>query len=174
MVSSIPGPSAALAGLTGSGLPTDAFLFAGFLPAKSGPRRTRLEELRTVPATLVFFETAPRLGKSLADMAAVLGPREAALAKELTKLHETFRHGRLDQIAEEMRGEIARGEFVVVVAPPAPQETEIADAKIAAELERVLREESFRDAVRTVADRLGVKRSRVYALGLTLRSGNRK
>ena len=101
MVTSIPGPSAALAALTSTGLPTDTFLFAGFLPPKSGPRRSRLEELKSAPATLLFFETGPRLGKSLADMAGVLGPREAAIAKELTKLHESVTRGRLDGLAGE-------------------------------------------------------------------------
>src|SRR5690349_8108720 len=87
-VTSIPGPSAAIAALTSAGLPTDTFLFAGFLPPKSGARRTRLEELKSVPGTLVFFETGPRLGKSLAEMAEVLGAREAAIARELTKLQD--------------------------------------------------------------------------------------
>ena len=100
-VISLPGPSATLAALTSVGLPTDTFLFAGFLPTKSGPRRRRLGELKAVPATLVLFESAPRLAKSLADMAAVLGPREAALAKELTKLHETVTRGTLDGLAAE-------------------------------------------------------------------------
>ena len=93
MVTSIPGPRPTLAALTSAGLPTDTFLFAGFLPPKSGPRRARLEELKTVPATLLFFETGPRLAKSLADMADVLGAREAAIAKELTKLHESVTRG---------------------------------------------------------------------------------
>ena len=101
MVASIPGPSATLAALTSAGLPTDTFLFAGFLPPKSGPRRSRLEELKSVPATLLFFETGPRLAKSLADMADVLGAREAAIAKELTKLHESVTRGRLDRLAGE-------------------------------------------------------------------------
>ena len=88
MVTSIPGASAALAALTSVGLPTDTFLFAGFLPPKSGPRRSRLEQLKSAPATLLFFETGPRLGKSLADMDGVLGPREAAVA-ELDAWHFT-------------------------------------------------------------------------------------
>src|SRR5262245_20113934 len=88
-VTSVPGTSASLAALTSSGLPTDAFLFAGFLPVKSGPRRKRLEELKGAPATLIFYESASRLGASLADMVLVFGGREAAVAKELTKLHES-------------------------------------------------------------------------------------
>jgi len=172
MVTSIPGPSAALAALTNSGLPTDTFLFAGFLPPKSGPRRARLEELKSVPATLVFFETASRLSKSLADMADVLGPREAAIAKELTKLHENVTWGRLDRLASELAGgEALKGEFAVVVAPASEDEAEISDAKIVEQLEKALKLESFRDAVRSVAEVLNVSRARAYELGLKLKRG---
>lgn len=168
-VTSIPGPSAVLAALTSAGLPTDTFLFAGFLPPKSGPRRTRLEELRGVPATLVIFESAPRLPKSLADMADVLGPREATIAKELTKLHETVTRGTLDRLAGELSAsETLKGEFVVVIAPPSPDEAEIGDELIMQELKQALQGESLRDAVRSVTDALKVKRARVYALGLAL------
>jgi 16S rRNA (cytidine1402-2'-O)-methyltransferase len=168
MVTSIPGPSAALAALTNSGLPTDTFLFAGFLPPKSGPRRTRLEALRQAPATLILFETAPRLAKSLADVAAVLGPREAVIARELTKLHETVMRGKLDALAEAMTAEPPKGEVVVVVAPPTAEETDISDARIVADLEAALETQSFRDAVRGVTEALNVKRARVYELGLIL------
>ena len=95
----VPGASAVLAALTASGLPSDRFLFAGFLPAKAGERRTRLAELKTVPATLIFFESAQRLAQSLADMADLFGPREAAVARELTKLYEEVRSGTLPEIA---------------------------------------------------------------------------
>jgi 16S rRNA (cytidine1402-2'-O)-methyltransferase len=169
LVTSIPGPSASLAALTSSGLPTDTFLFAGFLPPKAGPRRARLAELKQVPATLILFETAPRLVRSLADMAEVLGPRESAIARELTKLHETVTRGRLDALAEVMAvGGAPKGEVVVVIAPPTAEETEISDARIVADLERALETQSFRDAVRSVTDALKVKRTRVYELGLKL------
>jgi 16S rRNA (cytidine1402-2'-O)-methyltransferase len=166
-VVSIPGPSAALAALTSSGLPTDTFLFAGFLPVKGGPRRSRIEELKDVPATLLFFETAQRLPKSLADLAEALGAREAALAKELTKLHESVARGTLPELAEGLGAEL-RGEYVIVVAPPRGTEALVDDAAIVAGLRQALARESFRDAVRTVADTLKVKRSRVYELGLAL------
>ena len=167
-VISIPGPSASLAALTSSGLPTDTFLFAGFLQPKSGPRSARLQELKAVPATLIFFETGSRLTRSLADMADVLGPREAAIAKELTKLHETVMRGRLDRLAGEISGEALKGEFVVVVAPPAEDAGEVSDETIGEQLEQALKLESFRDAVRSVAEMLNVSRARVYELGLKL------
>jgi 16S rRNA (cytidine1402-2'-O)-methyltransferase len=169
-VISIPGPSASLAALTSSGLPTDTFLFAGFLPPKSGARRGRLEQLKSVPATLILFESSSRLAKSLADMADVLGLREAAVAKELTKLHESVARGRLDRLAGAFAdGESLKGEFVVVVAPPAADQSEPSDAMIAEQLAKALKLDSFRDAVRSVAEVLNVTRARVYELGLKLK-----
>lgn len=168
MVTSIPGPSATLAALTSVGLPTDTFLFAGFLPPKSGARQTRLAGLKDVPATLILFETAPRLAKALADMAEVLGPREAAIARELTKLHETVLRGTLDALAGDLAEQTLRGEVVVVIAPPRAEETEIDDARILADLKAALETQSFRDAVRGVTEAHGVKRARVYELGLSL------
>ena len=170
-VVSIPGPSATLAALTSSGLPTDTFLFAGFLPPKSAARRARLEELKSVPATLIFFETAPRLVQCLDDMAAVLGAREGAVAKELTKLHERVARGSLAELMGAISGDGLKGEFVVVVGPPEVRGTEISDAEIAEQLQKALNVESFRDAARSVADVLQVSRARVYELGLKL---NRK
>ncbi|CAN5178553.1 16S rRNA (cytidine(1402)-2'-O)-methyltransferase [soil metagenome] len=114
----VPGASAALAALTAAGLPTDRFLFAGFSPHKSGPRRSFLESLKGVQATLVLYESGPRLADSLADMAAVFGPREAAVCRELTKLHETTYRGTLDTLAADPRLDGPRGEIVVVIGPP--------------------------------------------------------
>ena len=168
-VVSIPGPSASLAALTSSGLPTDTFIFAGFLPPKSGPRRARLEGLRAVPATLIFFETGPRLAKSLADMADVLGPRQGAIAKELTKLHERVTRGELSELVDALSGEALKGEFVIVIGPPQVAASEASDAAIVEQLEKALNVESFRDAVRSVAEVLQVSRARVYELGLKLK-----
>ncbi len=118
---------------------------------------------------MFLFETAPRLAKSLADMAAVLGSREAAIARELTKLHETVTHGTLDALAEAAAaGEAPKGEVVVVIAPPTAEETEVTDARIVADLKAALETQSFRDAVRGVTEALNVKRTRVYELGLSL------
>jgi 16S rRNA (cytidine1402-2'-O)-methyltransferase len=172
LVTSIPGASATLAALTMSGLPTDTFLFAGFLPPKSGPRKTRLQELKDAPATLVIFEASSRLTKSLVDMAQMFGPREAVVAKELTKLHETLVRGTPDELAAKFAtDDELKGEFVIVVAPPSPKDSEISDVEILAELKLALKRGSFRDAVREVAEARGLKRARVYELGLSLDRG---
>ena len=119
----VPGPSAALAALTASGLPSDAFFFAGFLPVKDGQRRSRLEELKAVPDTLVFFESTRRLADSLAAMAAVLGDRQAVVCRELTKTFEEFRAGSLAELARHYAEAGApKGEIVVCVAPPSAAE----------------------------------------------------
>lgn len=113
----IPGASSLLAALCIAGLPADRVTFAGFLPPKSGARRTALEELRTARQTLVFFESGPRLADSLADMAEVLGPRPAAVARELTKLYEECVRGSLPELAVDPRCQSPKGEIVIVVAP---------------------------------------------------------
>ncbi len=167
-VTSVPGPSAALAALTSAGLPTDTFLFAGFLPPKGGQRRKRLQELKPVPATLIFYETAARLAAALTDMGEVFGGREAALAKELTKLHETIARGTPAELAEAIGVAELKGEFVVLVGPPRADEGLVDDEAIVASLKLALKHESFRDAVRSVAEKFDLKRSRVYELGLAL------
>jgi 16S rRNA (cytidine1402-2'-O)-methyltransferase len=119
----IPGASAALAALTASGLPSDAFFFAGFLPVKDGQRRGRLDELKAVPGTLIFFESPRRLADSLAAMAGVLGERPAVVCRELTKTFEEFRTGSLPELAGHYAEAGApKGEVVVCVGPPAPVE----------------------------------------------------
>src|ERR1700681_823955 len=127
-VTALPGASATLAALTVAGLPTDQFFFAGFLPPKQAARRARIAELGRIPATLVLFETGPRLAATLADLAAGLGSREAAICRELTKLHEEVRRGDLATLAQNSPDSELRGEMVVVVAPPpAPAPTSVAD-----------------------------------------------
>ena len=124
----IPGASALLAALTASGLPSDAFFFAGFLPAKGGQRTSRLEELKGVPGTLVFYESPRRLAASLAAMAETLGDRPAAVCRELTKTFEEVRRDRLAALAQAYGAEDApRGEIVVCVGPPMPVEAEPED-----------------------------------------------
>ena len=115
----IPGPSAVLAALTASGLPSDAFLFAGFLPVKDGQKKTRLAELATVPATLIFFESPRRLAETLAAMAQVLGDRPAAIGRELTKTFEEMRTGTLATLAAHYaEAPTPKGEIVICVGPP--------------------------------------------------------
>jgi 16S rRNA (cytidine1402-2'-O)-methyltransferase len=163
-VEALPGPSAVLTALAVAGLPTDAFFFAGFLPQKSAARRTRIAELKTVPATLVFFEAPTRATETLADLATVLGPRPVALARELTKLHEEVLRSSLPQLADQLAGKPVKGEVAIVVGPP--QAGEVSDEEIAALLEGALRQMSLRDAAKVVADALGVSKTRVYDLGL--------
>ncbi|HEX2841614.1 16S rRNA (cytidine(1402)-2'-O)-methyltransferase [Hyphomicrobium sp.] len=166
-VVSVPGPSASLTALTVSGLPTDAFFFAGFLPAKEGARRTRLAELAAVPGTLVFFEAPTRTAATLADLAHVLGDREAAVARELTKLHEEVRRGSLSTLARDTAEEALKGEVVIVVGPPAAGDVD--DAAIEASLARALETLSIRDASRMVSETLKVPKARVYDLALELK-----
>jgi len=167
-VHSLPGPSAPLAALVVSGLPSDRFLFAGFLPAKAGARRQALAELATVPATLVLFESARRLPAALADMAKVLGPREAAVARELTKLHEEVRRATLDRLAAHYaEAGPPKGEVVVVIAPPGAREA-VDAAELDAQLRAALGTSSLRDAVAAVAEATGLPRKQVYQRALAL------
>ncbi len=114
-VEPIPGASAFVAALVGSGLPTDSFLFGGFLPAKKSERQKRLQELSSVPATLIFYEGPHRLGKSLADCAEILGDRSAVIARELTKLHEEFVRGSLSELAVKFSDANIKGEIVLLI-----------------------------------------------------------
>jgi 16S rRNA (cytidine1402-2'-O)-methyltransferase len=166
-VVSLPGPSAALAGLTSTGLATDTFLFAGFLPARQGARRTRLAQLRDVPATLVLFEAPSRLADSLTDIAAVLGSREAAVARELTKLYEEVRRGTPAELAAWAAEANPKGEMVILVGPPIPQA--VTDEAIAAKLTPMLPVMSLSDAAKAVADDLGVSKARAYDIGIALK-----
>ncbi len=164
----IPGASALLAGLVTSGLPSDRFLFAGFLPARQGARRAVLAELAEVDATLIAYETGPRLAESLADMAEALGSRPAAVARELTKLFEETRRETLDALAAHYAAAGApKGEIVVIVAPPLPK-AEIGDEALDAFLLRVL-DRGVKEAASEAARELGVPRKRAYARALELK-----
>ena len=166
-VMSLPGPSALLAALTSAGLATDTFLFAGFLPAKQGARRARLAQLQAVPATLVFFEAPSRLADCLGDIELVLGPRGAAVARELTKLYEEVRRGTPAELAEWAAEASPRGEIVVLVGPPVAQA--VTDEAIAAKLTPMLSVMSLSDAARAAADDLGVAKARAYDIGIALK-----
>lgn len=163
----IPGPSALLAGLSAAGLPSDRFLFAGFPPPKSAARRTFLEELAGVRATLVFFEGGSRLADSLADMAAVLGDREAVVCRELTKLYETIVRGPLSQLAADPQFEAPKGELVVLVGPGRETEATAADADAA--LAEALSRLKPADAAAEVAKALGLSRRDLYKRALALK-----
>jgi len=170
-VTGLPGPSAALAALVLSGLPTDRFFFAGFLSAKAASRRASFAELKVVPGTLIFFETGPRLAASLADAASILGDRQAAVARELTKLYEEVRRGSLLELAEHYRGHGApKGEIVIVVAPPepeAPVAAEVIDRHLSAAMGRL----SLSEAASAVALATGSPRRLVYSRALALKAG---
>jgi 16S rRNA (cytidine1402-2'-O)-methyltransferase len=171
-VTAAPGASAVLAALSLAGLPTDRFFFEGFLPAKETARRARIAALARIPATLVLFETGPRLAAALADLAAGFGDREAAICRELTKLHEEVRRGRLGELAHAYR-ELSepRGEIVIVTAPPPEQQpagAEEVDALLRNALERL----SVKDAVDEVAGVSGQPRRDVYRRALALKADN--
>ena len=165
-VFAVPGASASLAALVSVGLPTDRFLFAGFPPPRRAARRRSLQEVATVPASLVFFESARRLAESLEDMADLLGPRPAAVARELTKLHEEVRRGPLDALAAHYAAAGApRGEVVIVVGAPAKGTGE---ADIDGMLQAALQHMSLRDAASAVSEASGQPRRKVYARALEL------
>jgi 16S rRNA (cytidine1402-2'-O)-methyltransferase len=168
-VTPLPGASAALAALAGAGLPTDRFLFLGFTPPRSGARRAMFEEVAGVRATLIFYETGPRLADSLADMLSVFGPRPAAVCRELTKLYETFVRGSLDVLAADPALASPRGEIVVLVAPgrEAAASADETDRALLDALARL----SPADASREVAKALGLPRRTLYQRALALRSG---
>lgn len=172
-VTSVPGASALLPALQLSGLPSDRFLFAGFLSNKTAARRTALSELASVPATLVFYESPQRLAESLADMAAVLGAREAAIARELTKLHEEVRRGTLaDLAAHYAEAGAPKGEVVVVVGPPGEAPPPDA-ASIDEMLTDALRTHSVREAAEMVAVVTGIARRTLYSRALELKAKTR-
>ena len=158
--------------LTVAGLPTDRFFFEGFLPAKEAARRTRIGELARIPATLVLFESGPRLAAALADLAAGLGPREAAVCRELTKLYEEVRRGDLASLARDYAGAAApRGEIVIVIAPPDPQAATAEAADLDALLRQALERVSLKEAVGEIAAVTGRPRREVYQRALALSKG---
>lgn len=164
----IPGASAALAALVSAGLPSDRFFFEGFLPPKSGARKTRLAELRAIPASLIFYESGPRLAASLADMALTLGTRDAAVCRELTKAFEEVRRGALlELVSHYEQADTPKGEIVVVVGPPGA-ESEPDSADIDRKIEAAMKKLSLKDAASAVAAETGLSRKEIYARALVL------
>ena len=170
-MTSLPGPSASLTALVLSGLPTDKFMFAGFLPSKTSARKTALVEIKAVPATLIFYETAPRLIGSLEDMQAVLGDRPAAVARELTKKFEEVKRGSLSALVEYYKAEgEPRGEIVIIVGAPAGEAETWDDQKIDRLLLEMMNKQdmSVKDAAAYVAAQSGIKKRDVYQRALLL------
>ena len=164
-VHAIPGASAVLTGLALAGLPSDRFLFAGFLPSKAGERGTFLEELKAVRATLIVFESAQRLAESLAQMAEVLGDRAVAVTRELTKLHEEVRRGTLPILAEQYAEELPpKGEVTILIGPPADAGVDL--ARIDALLDLALPFMPVKAAAELIALALNINRKAVYERAL--------
>ncbi|MDU9002869.1 16S rRNA (cytidine(1402)-2'-O)-methyltransferase [Sedimentitalea todarodis] len=167
LVTAAPGASAVLTALTLAGLPTDAFFFAGFLPNATGARRTRLEELCSVPGTLVFFESPKRVAASLADMASVLGAdRAVALCRELTKKFEEVRRGTLGELAAQLQADRVKGEIVLVVDRAGSEA--VNESEVEEDLRAVLTEHSVKDAADLVSRTHGIPRRQVYQMALKL------
>jgi 16S rRNA (cytidine1402-2'-O)-methyltransferase len=164
-VNTVPGPCAAIAALTLAGLPTDRFLFLGFLPAKAKARRDAIDEIATVRATLILYESGQRLSETLLALAGQLGPREAAIARELTKLHEECITGTLTELAQRYADAIPKGEIVIVIGPASEAEA-VSDERIDALLDNALARLSPSRAAAEVAEQLNIPRKRVYARAL--------
>ncbi len=170
-VTAAPGPNAAVLALVASGLPTDRFFFQGFLPPRGPARRAALMELAPIRASLVFYEGVSRLADTLADMATALGDRPAAVARELTKMHEEFRRASLSELAAHYaEAGPPKGEVVIVVAPPKPTAADPDDPAIIARLRALLAADlGVRQAAARLAEETGLKRADLYRRALALR-----
>jgi len=167
-VIALPGPSSVLAALTVAALPTDRFFFEGFLPAKATARRARLAELKRIDATLVMFESGQRVQESLADLAGIMGGRDAAICREMTKLHEEIRRAKVSELALAADALETRGEFVLVIGPP-EADRQIMAAEDLDQLLRVqLQHASLKDAVAHAVELSGRPRREIYARALEL------
>jgi len=160
----VPGPSALISALIAAGLPTDEFFFGGFLPARSNARRSRLNELRSVPGTLIFYEAPHRLAGTLKDAYEILGEREAVVARELTKLHEEIKRGRLSELAEHYSNEDARGEIVLLIDRTVLETAVTNEVGSVASLVDQLERDGLdhRAALKKAARELGLSRAEAY------------
>ncbi len=165
----LPGPCAAIAALSAGGAPSDQFFFAGFPPAKSGARAKFLTGIADIPATLVFYESGPRLVASLRAMATVFGDRQAAVARELTKMHEDYRDGPLNTLADHYENTPAKGEIVIIVHPDPPKKATEDD--IDAFLADALQSMRVKGAANAAAQSLNISRSVAYSRALRLKEG---
>lgn len=164
----LPGASAVMAGLVKSGLPSDKFLFAGFLPAKAAARKRELESLKLIPATLIFFETGPRIKACLSDIAETLGDRDIVLTRELTKHYEEARRGSCADVINSVTDDPPRGEIVLLVGPPA-ENASWDEARVSSALLQIIPEEGVKRASAQIADMSGWAKRDVYALALSLK-----
>ncbi|NEV79133.1 16S rRNA (cytidine(1402)-2'-O)-methyltransferase, partial [Rhodopseudomonas sp. BR0C11] len=165
----LPGASAVLVALSLAGLPTDRFFFDGFLPSKQGARRTRLGELASIDATLVLFEAGSRIQNSVHDFADLLGAtREAAICRELTKLHQEVRRATLGELAAQADTMETRGEFVVVIGPPDPASRVMSEDDLDRWLSEALTQHSVKDAVAQAVELSGRHKREIYARALEL------
>ena len=172
-VTPVPGASAVLTALVVSGLPPDRFFFAGFLPSKSAARRRALAEVAEIPGSLVFLESARRLAPSLADMARILGPREAMIGREMTKMFEQTRRGTLDDLAARYQASgPPKGEVTIVVAPF--EKEGVDDAGLDRLLKAALKHATVRDAAAEISAATGLARRKVYARALELKKGGKQ
>lgn len=172
LVVAIPGASAPITALVSAGLPTDSFYFAGFLPPKKVARKKRLMEFLNSDATLIFFESPKRLKASLRDFADCFGTRPAAVARELTKLHETVVTGTFVEVAEHFeQQEVVKGEIVILVGPADKTTPALSDEELAQELAIELQNSSLRDAVQAICAKFNLPRSKVYNLAVSVKKG---
>lgn len=161
----VPGPSAPVAALAGSGLATDAFEFRGFLPARSGQRRTLLEQVRGTDHTMVFYEAPHRIHEAVEDILIVLGPATPlVIAREMTKLHEEFLRGTAAEIAAAIRGRDIKGEITILIGKSVPGTQAGAEADLGFRLKEIMREQSIDEkaALKLLARERGVSKSEVY------------
>lgn len=171
LVTSAPGASAVISALTLAGLPTDAFFFEGFLPNAKTARRNKLDALRDIPGTLVFYESPKRLADMLADAADVLGAdRSAAVCREITKKFEEIKRGSLSELAQELKAAPVKGEIVVLIDRAGARE--LGQGDIEAAVRKALETMSVRDAAETVAKATGLNKRKIYALALDLKSSS--
>ena len=166
-VHTVPGPSAVIAALTLAGLPTDRFLFAGFLPPKDKARRDSLTDLSGIRATLVLYESGPRLADTLTAIRDVLGDREAAVVREISKLYEESVTGSVSELADRYASQAPKGEIVIVVGPP-PEQAAVSEEDLDSALREALEQLSPSRAAAEVATALNVPRKRAYARALEL------
>lgn len=167
-VIAVPGASSVLTALSVAALPTDRFFFEGFLPSRQTARRTRLAELARIDATLVMFESGNRVQDTLADLAEIMGARDAAICRELTKLHEEIKRAPIAELAREADKLETRGEFVLVVGPPAAGAKVMAEDELDDVLRASLKHDSVKDAVAHAVEVSGRPRREVYARALEL------